>query len=152
MKTPNYILQIITILLLLIWIPVSIHKLLEFESFSLSISRQPINSFASKIAIYTIPILEILTSLLLISTKFRLWGFILSTLLMGLFSGYIALALLDTWENLPCACGLIISNLGWTEHLLFNLAFFIVSLLGFILQLKLQKKKKTPSYNETTYN
>lgn len=152
MRRLTLILQGITILLLFLWIPVSINKVLAFDTFSLSISRQPIPPFTSKIAIYTIPILEILTCLLLITSKYRLWGFILSTLLMGIFSGYIALALLDTWKNLPCACGLIISNLGWTEHLLFNLVFLIISLLGLILQLKLLKKRKTPSYNKTTYN
>lgn len=152
MKTPNYILPGITILLLILWIPVSIHKILEFESFSLNISRQPINPSINKIIIYTIPILEILTSLLLLSSKYRLWGFILSTLLMGLFTGYIALALMDTWKNLPCSCGLIISNLGWAEHLWFNILFLIISLTGWILQSKHLKNIKDNSPIDTTYN
>lgn len=152
MRRLTLILQGITMLLLFLWIPVSIHKLLEFDAFSLSISRQPIPPFTSKITIYTIPILEILTCLLLITSKFRLWGFRLSTLLMGIFSGYIALALLDTWENLPCACGLIISNLGWSEHLLFNIALLIISLTGWILQSKHLKNIKDISPIDTTYN
>ena len=131
-------LNIIVILLLLLWVPVSIEKLVDFPSFKRGIYNQPLGNSLATILIYAIPFLEVLTVFALISERFRKQGFLLSIALMAAFTTYIGVALLGAWENLPCACGSVIKGMSWSQHFLFNLFFLILSILGFLLQNKHQ--------------
>jgi len=152
MKTQNYILQGITILLLLLWIPVSLNKFIDFESFRLNMNRQPFSSSIANIIIYSLPFLEIATAILLVLPKYRLWGFIASTILMSIFTIYITSALLNIWDKIPCGCGLIISKLSWLEHIWFNLIFLALSIIAWYLQVKLNKKKVLLTASSSIYN
>jgi putative oxidoreductase len=139
MKKQTYILVAITILLLTLWAPTSLNKILDFESFKQNIYNQPFNINITQVIIYSIPLLEITTVLLIVIPKYRLWGFILSTILMSIFTIYIAAALLKVWDKIPCGCGLIISGMKWHEHLWFNSIFLILSATAWYIQFSLQK-------------
>ncbi|MCI0922407.1 MauE/DoxX family redox-associated membrane protein [Sphingobacterium rhinopitheci] len=141
MKKPLYILQGITILLLILWIPTSLNKLLDFESFKQDINKQPFNIILAKVIIYSIPLLEILTVILIVIPKYRRLGFISSTFLMSIFTLYIASALLYVWDKLPCGCGLILSQLNWQEHLWFNLTFLLLSIAAWYLETVVNKNR-----------
>jgi len=139
MKKQTYILVAITILLLTLWVPTSLNKILDFESFKHNIYNQPFNKNIANVIIYSIPLLEITAVVFIVIPKYRLWGFILSTFLMSIFTIYIAAALLNVWDKLPCGCGLIISVMDWHEHLLFNSIFLILSVTAWYIQFSLQK-------------
>ena len=141
MKKQLYILRGITILLLLLWIPTSLNKLIDFESFKQDIYKQPFNSTLAKVIIYSIPFLEILAVILILVPQYQRWGFILSTYLMSIFTLYIASALLNVWDKLPCGCGLILSQLNWQEHLWFNLTFLLLSIAAWYLETILNNKR-----------
>jgi len=143
MKKKSYILTGITILLLLLWIPVSLNKAIDFESFRQDIYKQPFSPYIATGIIYSLPIAEIATAVLLVIPKYRLWGFIASTLLMSIFTLYIATALLQVWDKLPCGCGLIIAQFNWIQHLWFNLSFLVLSCIAWYLQ-AMENKIKTP--------
>lgn len=128
----------VVILLLALWIPVSIDKLMDFTMFKIGILSQPFSNNLGLILVYILPALEFLTVLGLIFKKFHKIGLILSTVLMTAFTGYIAVALLGAWEELPCGCGSVISGMTWTQHFFFNLFFLILSVLGLYLWYKLQ--------------
>src|SRR5690606_21781243 len=81
--------------------------------------------------------------LLLVSNRFRLAGFGLSSLLMAAFTGYIGIALLGTWEKLPCGCGSVISGMNWKQHFIFNLFFLGMSLWGLYYQRGLQRSSSS---------
>ncbi|MDX1365731.1 MAG: hypothetical protein R3243_16110, partial [Arenibacter latericius] len=51
--------------------------------------------------------------------------------LMILFVGY-TVAVLFFAPTLPCSCGGIISLLSWEQHLVFNLVFLLLSIVGII--------------------
>lgn len=141
MKKQLYILQGITILLLLLWIPTSLNKLINFEAFKQDIYKQPFNFILAKVIIYSIPFLEILTVILIVIPQYRRWGFILSTYLMSIFTLYIASALLNMWDKLPCGCGLILSQLNWQEHFWFNLTFLLLSIAAWYLETVLNNNR-----------
>lgn len=136
MKTRQYILHGVTILLLLLWIPVALDKVLNFVSFRSGILRQPFSDNLGYVLIYSLPLLELATITTLVVTKHRKIGFILSTLLMASFTGYIGIALLGAWEKLPCGCGSVISGMSWKQHFWFNLFFLIVSAIGWALHIR----------------
>lgn len=122
--------RILTLIMLCLWIPVSIDKLLNFTMFRNGILRQPFTDNLGYPLIYTLPVLEVLTVLLLLLPKLRFFGFLLSTVLMAGFTAYIGIALVGVWNELPCGCGSVISGLSWKQHLFFNLFFLLTSILG----------------------
>ncbi|RZF58578.1 MauE/DoxX family redox-associated membrane protein [Sphingobacterium corticibacterium] len=134
MKTKRYIVTLISIALLLLWIPASLDKLVYFQAFKTGILRQPFSDALGQILIYTLPLLEIIAAICIVSGRFRLVGFGLSSLLMAAFTGYIGIALLGAWEKLPCGCGSVISGMNWTQHFWFNLFFLASSIWGYYLQ------------------
>lgn len=115
--------NVVIILLLLLWIPVGIDKLFNFEMFKTGILRQPFSDNLGYVLIYTLPVLESITVLALVIEKFRKAGLILSTVLMTIFTGYIGFALLGAWEKLPCGCGSVISGMTWMQHFFFIFLF-----------------------------
>lgn len=139
MKKNRTISTLIIIALLLLWIPVSIDKLLNFDTFKTGILRQPFSDDLGKALIYTLPVLETAVVLLLIIEGWRMLGLWLSAILMAAFTGYIGFALLGAWEQLPCGCGSVISNLSWGQHFWFNLFFLLLSITGIRLQRNLHR-------------
>lgn len=133
MKKQTYILIAITVILLTLWVPTSLNKILYFESFKHNVHNQPFNKNIAKVIVYSIPLLEIITAVFIVIPKYRLRGFILSTILMSIFTIYIAAALLNVWDKLPCGCGLIITGMTWQEHLWFNLIFLILSVTAWYI-------------------
>ncbi|MBD1434366.1 hypothetical protein H8B06_16155 [Sphingobacterium sp. DN00404] len=134
MKTKTHIITLISIALLLLWIPASLDKLIYFQAFKSGILRQPFSDTLGQMLIYTLPLLEIIAAICIVNGRFRLVGFGLSSLLMAAFTGYIGIALLGAWEKLPCGCGSVISGMSWTQHLWFNLFFLALSIWGYFLQ------------------
>ncbi|WP_185212268.1 MauE/DoxX family redox-associated membrane protein [Sphingobacterium mizutaii] len=130
--------NIVIALLLLLWVPVSIDKIVDFASFKDGILKQPFSNDLGYVLIYTLPAFELLIVFSLVSEKFRKIGLILSTLLMVVFTGYIGVALLGAWEKLPCGCGSVISGMTWIQHFFFNLFFLVLSISGLYLWYKLR--------------
>src|SRR5690606_42113036 len=131
MTTNSYIVTLISIALLLLWIPASLDKLVYFQAFKTGILRQPFSDALGLILIYTLPLLEIIAAICIVSGRFRLVGFGLSSLLMAAFTSYIGIALLGAWEKRPCGCGSVISVMNWTQHYWLNLFFLASSIWGY---------------------
>ena len=124
---------LLTLLLLALWIPVTLDKMINFRVFSTGILQQPFNNSLARVLVYTLPVLETLTVILLLLPPLRKWGFALSTVLMLIFTAYIGVALAGAWEHLPCGCGSVISGLSWKQHFFFNLFFLLISGYGLYL-------------------
>ncbi len=142
MKPKQYILSAITLALLVLWIPVATEKLFDFTTFRYAVLRQPLPYTLAYIAIYILPVLEVLTVVLLVFPQWRRAGILLSTALMALFTAYIGLALLGAWGKVPCGCGSVISGMSWAQHFWFNLFFLGVSVAGIIVQHKIEKIRR----------
>lgn len=130
-------------LTILLFMYTAVSKLLEYDIFVFQMRRAPVpfmQSWAPFIG-RVVPIIELALVALLFIDKTRYWGLICSLLLMVSFEIYIIwmkIMEMQTGVELPCTCGGVISNMGWTTHLLFNAVF--ISLLG--LSIYYERKKR----------
>src|SRR5690606_19412237 len=58
--------------------------------------------------------------------RFRMLGLYGFYGLMVMFTTYIII-ILNFTSFIPCSCGGVLEKLGWTEHLIFNIAFIVLS-------------------------
>ena len=124
-------LNVIGYLFILLFVYASVSKLLDFENFQLQLGQSPILSAYADFIAPSVILIELIIALLLIFEVTRLVGFYASFGLMCCFTVYIFL-ILNYSAFIPCSCGGILEKLGWTEHLIFNLIFVLLSLLGIV--------------------
>jgi hypothetical protein len=130
--------KIITALLVLLFAYAAISKLMDYHKFSHYLGRSPVLSpFATQIA-WIIPAIELLTVGLLLYKKTRLKGMYGSLFLMVLFTGYLFI-ILNFSNKVPCSCGGILQGLTWKTHIVFNICFLILALVGSRLQIIQQR-------------
>lgn len=123
------ILNVIGYLFILLFVYASVSKLLDFENFQIQLGQSPIlGAFALPVS-YGVIIIELLTSFLLASEKYRKLGLYISFTLMVIFTAYIII-ILNFTSFTPCSCGGVLESLGWTEHLIFNFVFIILALIA----------------------
>jgi len=129
----NLIIEIISSLLILLFVYTAFSKLLDFTTFKVQLSKSPfINPFASTVA-WALPLVEILVAVALTIKRTRLLGLYASLFLMTMFTAYIY-TMLHYSYYIPCSCGGVISKLSWTQHLWFNSVFVLLSISGILLQ------------------
>ena len=136
----HYAYYICLLILLAMWIPVSLDKILHFELFKNAMIQQPFSDLMGVFLAYILPFLEVCTALCFLFNKYRIVGFYLSCLLMLIFTTYVAVAVLGRPENLPCGCGLVFQHLSWEVHLVLNCIFLLISLIGLQLEKRISKK------------
>lgn len=128
----NLLITIIAGLFILLFVYAAINKLIEFEKFQMEIAQSPVlTDYANYVAVL-IPSIEILISILFLFPKFYGIAFYSSYALMVMFTTYI-IVILNFSDFVPCSCGGILEQLGWKEHLIFNILFVILSIIGVIL-------------------
>ena len=135
----NTIVELISSLLMFLFLYTALSKLLEFNKFKYQIGQSPFITNISWLVIWSIPLAEIITSIFLIFKRTRLAGLYLSFFLLLLFTGYVFI-MLKYSSYLPCSCGGVLSIMSWKQHLIFNLVFTGLSLAGIIVQNSTSKK------------
>jgi hypothetical protein len=97
------------------------NKLVNMETFVKGNKHIPVLGQYAEFIGWGIPLLEILLAIVLVYPwrKMQRWALWTSTLLMGIFTLYIALMLLFAEKRL-CHCGGVIEEMGWHTHLIFN--------------------------------
>lgn len=139
MKISKLLIEIIAILIIILWIYTGLNKMLDYSTFKSQLGRSPfIQPMAGLIAI-TLPSIELLFAGLLVFKRTRKFGLYLSFGLMLLFTGYIWL-MLNYAYDLPCSCGGVLAKLSWSDHLVFNSGYTILSLIGIILIERMPKQ------------
>jgi uncharacterized membrane protein YphA (DoxX/SURF4 family) len=137
------ILNTICNLLILLFIYAAVSKFLDYNEFKIQLGKSPfINEFAGVTA-WALPIGEIIVGLALTINKTRLTALYASLFLMTMFSAYIY-TMLHYSYYIPCSCGGILSEMGWTTHFWFNIGFVLLSIIGILLQSLELKNKQTP--------
>ncbi|MBC9929102.1 MauE/DoxX family redox-associated membrane protein [Chitinophaga qingshengii] len=126
----NQILEIAAIAYILLFSYAAASKLLDVELFVFQLERQAFPAYLIPVLSWGIPSVEIVIVLLLILPRFRLLGLKLATGLMLVFTGYISMAVMGLFKNMPCSCGGVISALTWKEHLVFNLFFLLLGAIA----------------------
>jgi len=141
LKSQAVLLHGINLALVALWVYAAVSKLQAFDRFGEQLLRQPFPDWLADALQWGLPLAELAVAGLLSFGRTRAAGLGLSLLLMLLFTGYVGLAVAGVWEDLPCACGGIISRFSWSGHLWFNLFFTVLSGTGVLLW---KKKKRFP--------
>jgi uncharacterized membrane protein YphA (DoxX/SURF4 family) len=127
-------LECISALLILLFLYASVSKFLDFKTFIKEMNNQPLPNSWTPFLVWFIPCSEILLSIALIFERTRLLGLYGSLVLMGLFTIYATLILVHVFSYVPCSCGGVIKRLTWRQHLVLNLFFVTLSVVGVIAQ------------------
>lgn len=114
---------------------------MAYDYYLYDLKRSPILSNYAPIMAILIPIAELLVAGLLLPERTSKGGLLGSLGLMVLFTLYVGYVLFFAASK-PCTCGGIIRNLTWPQHLVFNLVFLILSIVGLFLQ----RKSKPSTY------
>ena len=131
-KFNQTIITIISYLFIFLFIYAAISKLLDYNDFSIKIGQSPLLSpFAGYVAI-GVPVIELFIAADLLLRSWRVTSLFAALCLMTAFTVYIFI-ILNFSSFVPCSCGGILEKLGWTEHLIFNLVFVLLAILGLLL-------------------
>jgi hypothetical protein len=128
------IIEIISSLLILLFLYASVSKWLAFKVFIGEMNNQPFPNWMTPYLVWSIPSIEVLIAVGLIFEKTRVPAFYASLALMSAFTIYTVTILLHAFRYIPCSCGGVIRKLTWHQHLYFNLFFVGISLLGIWLK------------------
>jgi uncharacterized membrane protein YphA (DoxX/SURF4 family) len=126
------VVDVICALVILLFVYAAVTKLLDYQKFRVQIGQSPLlTAFAGWVA-WLVPAVELIISALLVTLRFRLLALYASFGLMVMFTAYI-IAITQFSDYIPCSCGGVLEKLNWTEHLVFNLAFVVLTLLAIVL-------------------
>ena len=137
---PNYhsfLVPVTCYLYVLLFVYAALSKLLDFENFRVQLAESPLLSAYAGLVAPAVIGLELLIVLLLCFKTSRLTGLYASFFLMVAFTVYIYL-ILNYSDFVPCSCGGILEQLGWREHLVFNITFALLALLAIVITEKMK--------------
>jgi putative oxidoreductase len=147
----NLIIEIICSLLILLFVYTAGSKLLDLRTTYREMNSQPFPNWMTPYLVWGISLLELAVASLLLFNRTKKAGLWSSLILMTLFSGYIGAILLRFFDRVPCSCGGVIKQLGWTTHLYFNLFFVGISIIGLWLMRKEQKREKYQQSHQVVF-
>ncbi|WP_298738888.1 MauE/DoxX family redox-associated membrane protein [uncultured Chitinophaga sp.] len=134
--------SIVALLLVVLFLYTGISKLMDYTVFKEQIAVSPILAPIAPFVAWALPLVEFAVAIALFIPAWRLWGLYASSVLMLLFTVYIA-AILSFSTELPCSCGGILQEMSWQQHLVFNITFTILAVVSAILEKKRRKAKNT---------
>ena len=135
--------EIISSLLILLFVYTALSKLLDFNLFRHTLGQSPIIGNNAAFVAIALPIVELVVAALLFFPRTRLAGLYGSFGLMTAFTLYIGY-ILTLADKVPCSCGGVIKELGWRDHLIFNIFFVMASLAGLLLERRRRRRTDDP--------
>lgn len=130
-----YIPYVASMLFVVLFVYAATGKLLDYQQFQVQLGRYPIlNTYGDTVA-WMVPVFELVAAFLLLFDKYRLSALYISLGLMTVFTTYILL-ILNFSDDIPCSCGGVLEDLGWTEHVVFNLAFMALAFFAILFAKK----------------
>lgn len=141
------LLEIIYFLLILLFAYAALIKLLDVAKFQSQIGQSTILTHYAQFLSIAVPVVELLIVVSLAIPRVRIVGLYLSMITMTVFSGYV-FYILNFDPNIPCSCGGILDSMGWSEHLIFNVAFLALSVIGIVLESKINHYKNYAPGNQ----
>ena len=125
----NIVVEIICLLFVLLFVYAATSKLFNFENFQIQLGQSPLLSAVANWISITVPVLEIIIAASLLLRHVRLIGLYGCYLLMIMFTAYIYI-ILNYSAFVPCSCGGILEKMTWEEHMIFNICFIILAIIG----------------------
>ena len=110
-------------------------KLFALKSFAATLAKSPLIGNLNIIVAWTIPLVEIILSIMLVFPQIRKAALRGSLLLMSIFTCYL-IYMVYSGHELPCHCGGVISSMTWQQHIWFNLGFVALAIGGLVANKK----------------
>jgi hypothetical protein len=120
---------IISLLLIFLFAYTGSSKLIDSKAFAAVVSKVPLIGQGAGMIVILLPLAELLIALLLFFAHTRLTGLYASLVLLSVFTIYLVYMVLFV-SHLPCSCGGVISKMSWRQHIAFNLAFIVFTVVG----------------------
>lgn len=134
-RIKTILIEIIKLLFMVLFVYTATSKLLDFEHFKMQLEKSPfISSYADWI-IWGLPIIEFTIVGLFLFQRHLILALYASLFIMTLFTTYIIMVL-NFSDDIPCACGGVLESLGWKAHIIFNLTFMSLAVIGISLSHK----------------
>lgn len=133
MKPKDWFTETFTYLLALLFCYTALSKMVDFGRFNWEISNQPFAHWLRPIIIYGLPVIELVTTFLILRIKTRQIGFYCSAVLMFVFTIYVSLVTFHYYNRIPCSCAGVFHAMSWPQHLIFNIIFMAMAILGILL-------------------
>jgi hypothetical protein len=134
----SIILQVISSLLVFLFVYTAVSKLMDLKSFQLTLHASPLITNKNILVSWALPTVELTTAVLLLLPRTRLLGLYSAATLMTIFTLYLGYMILFT-PNRPCVCGGVFRVLSWEEHLAFNIFFTLLCFTAIRIQRKLNQ-------------
>ncbi|SKB95846.1 hypothetical protein SAMN05660841_03280 [Sphingobacterium nematocida] len=115
-------------------------KIFDFEKFQLELSKSPIITDFSEYIAYSLPITEAIIAVLVVIPRTSFVGLLASFTLIVLFTTYIFL-IMNYTDDIPCSCNGILEGASWSQHLVFNVVFVLLAIVGLFLQANIDSYK-----------
>lgn len=142
----NLFLEFICFLYILLFVYAAVSKLLDFENFQVQLGQSPLLSAYTAFISFGVLIAEFGIAVLIAVRRSRYIGLLLAFGLMVMFTAYIII-ILNFSSYVPCSCGGILENMNWTEHLIFNIGFILLAVIGILLLSAFQNDKTSYNHN-----
>lgn len=128
----KFIVEGISVLFVLLFVYASVSKLIDFQKFRVELGKSPLLTAHADWFAVGVPVLEIAISVMLAMDRLRMIGLYAAFSLMVMFTTYIVI-ILNFSDYIPCTCGGLLQNMTWGQHLLFNIAFILLSVTAVVL-------------------
>jgi uncharacterized membrane protein YphA (DoxX/SURF4 family) len=136
--------DLISGVLLLVFLYTGWSKLREYEQFRFTLSQSYLLKPFAGIIAWLLPVGELVLVLLLFVPVWRRLGLKLSVILLSTLTLYLTFMIIYA-PKLPCACGGVLAELSWRQHIFLNLSLIILSIGGVFLYKKEKGKlNKSP--------
>ncbi|WP_348636557.1 MauE/DoxX family redox-associated membrane protein [Mariniflexile litorale] len=127
----------IRVLYIILFVYAATSKLLNIYAFKIQLDKSPFISAYAHWMAWSLPFIEYVIVGFFLFSKYMLFAFYASFTLLSLFSIYIV-SVLNFSDSIPCACGGVLSYLGWKSHVVFNIFFMVLALIGIFITRKHQ--------------
>lgn len=133
MKKEN-ILKFICGIIAAIFFYAAFSKLTDYDKSVGEMRNQIFSATTANILTWLIPTIEIILTFVLLfpnTRKIALWA---SLFLLSTFTIYIGVVMTGVFGRIPCSCGGILKNMSYGTHLIFNLFFVSLAVLGLAIE------------------
>lgn len=130
-RTHNMLATILPMVFVFLFSYAAVSKLIGYSVFKDQLTQVPLLSEAAHFLVWAIPVAELMVVILLLWPSTRGWGILAFIFLMLVFTIYL-IYILNFSPYVPCSCGGVISGMGWKSHILFNLFFIGLAVLGIL--------------------
>jgi hypothetical protein len=148
LKKRKIAVEIISSLFILLFLYTALSKSFQIQNTINVLKKTPFFTSFPEVTAWSIVVIEYIIAALLFLPQTWKVGMVSSFVLMVGFTLYIGY-MKAFISNLPCSCGGVISKMTWNQHLIFNIFFTVLALLGILLGIR-SSRPEEPNTDPST--